>query len=48
MKKKQKISLILNWLIFIFTVFATVSMLIGFNFMSGEKVLSSTSYKAFK
>lgn len=48
MEKKQKISLVLNWLIFIFTVFATVSMLIGFNFMSGEKVLSSTSYKAFK
>lgn len=48
MNRKQKISFALNCLIFVFTVFATVSMMIGFNFMSGEKVLSSTSYKAFK
>ncbi len=48
MNKKQKVSIVLNCLIFVFTVFATVSMMIGFNFMSGEKVLSSTNYKAFK
>ncbi len=48
MNKKDKISFILNCLVFVFTVFATVSMLVGFNFMSGEKVLSSTSYQAFK
>ena len=48
MNKKQKASFVLNCLIFVFTVFATVSMLIGFNFMNGTKVLSSTSYKAFK
>ena len=48
MNKKQKVSMVLNCLIFVFTVFATVSMLIGFEFMSGERVLSSTSFKAFK
>ncbi len=48
MNKKDKFSFILNCFIFVFTVFATVSMLVGFNFMSGEKVLSSTSYQAFK
>ena len=48
MNRKQKISFVLNFLIFLFTVFATVSMMIGFNFMSGEKVLSSTSFQAFK
>ncbi len=48
MNRKQKISFASNCLIFVFTVFATVSMMIGFNFMSGEKVLSSTSYQAFK
>ena len=48
MNKKQKISFILNCLIFVFTVFATISMMIGFDFMSGTRVLSSTSFKAFK
>lgn len=48
MNKKQKISFVLNCLIFVFTVFATVSMIIGFEFMTGTKVLSSTSFKAFK
>ncbi len=31
-----------------FTVFTTVSMIIGFEFMTGTKVLSSKSFKAFK
>ena len=48
MTKKQKISFILNCLIFVFTLFATISMMIGFEFMSGTRVLSSTSFKAFK
>ena len=48
MNKKQKVSLILNCLIVLFTIFATVSMIIGFQFMGEIKVLSSASFKAFK
>ena len=48
MNKKQKISMILNCLIVLFTIFATVSMIIGFQFMGEIKVLSSASFKAFK
>ena len=48
MNKKQKVSLILNGLIVLFTIFATVSMIIGFQFMGEIKVLSSASFKAFK
>ncbi len=48
MNKKQTWSLIINSLIFLFTLFATVSMIIGFEFMGEIKVLSSASFKAFK
>lgn len=48
MNKKLKISMALNCLIFLFTVFATVSMLTGFEFMSKENIFTSSSYKAFK
>ncbi|MCR4631593.1 MAG: hypothetical protein K5786_08160 [Treponema sp.] len=48
MNKKQKISMILNCLIVLLTIFATVSMIIGFQFMGEIKVLSSASFKAFK
>ena len=48
MNKKQKTALIINYLIFLLTVFATVSMIIGFEFMGEIKVLSSASFKAFK
>ncbi len=48
MTRKQKLSLVFNALIFVFTAFATVSMIIGFQFMGDIKVLSSTNFKAFK
>ena len=48
MNKRQKVSFVLNCLIFLITVFATVSMIIGFEFMGEIKVLSSASFKAFK
>lgn len=48
MNKRQKLSFALNSLIFLITVFATVSMIIGFEFMGEIKVLSSASFKAFK
>ena len=48
MTTKQKLSVCFNCLIFIFTLFATISMIIGFQFMGEVKVLSSTNFKAFK
>lgn len=48
MTKKEKASFILNLLIFIFTLFATISMIIGFYFMGDIKVLSSRNFYAFK
>ena len=48
MNTRQKVSFVLNCLIFLITVFATVSMIIGFEFMGEIKVLSSASFKAFK
>ncbi|MCR5698798.1 MAG: hypothetical protein K6G52_04040 [Treponemataceae bacterium] len=48
MSKQNKASLTLNILIFVFTLFAMVTMMTGYEFMSGKKVLSSTSYAAFK
>ncbi|MCR4735247.1 MAG: hypothetical protein K5829_09620 [Treponema sp.] len=48
MTGKRKSAFILNLIIFIFTLFATISMIIGFNFMDNTKVLSATSFKAFK
>ena len=48
MKKREKISIILNSLIFIVTLFATISMIIGFKFMGEFEVLSSRNFKSFK
>ena len=48
MNKKEKISFILNLLIFVFTLFATISMIIGFKFMGEIEVLSSRNFKSFK
>lgn len=48
MNKKEKTALILNIFIFVFTVFATVSLIIGFHFMENIDVLSSPSFKSFK
>ena len=47
--KKIKISLILNIIIVIFTIFATVCMFTGFRFMYGpEVVLESSKLEMFK
>ena len=48
MKTREKISIILNSLIFIFTLFATISMIIGFKFMGQLEVLSERNFKSFK
>ena len=48
MKTREKISIILNSLIFIFTLFATISMIIGFKFMGQFEVLSERNFKSFK
>lgn len=45
---KQKTSFIINLLIFVFTLFATITMIIGFEFMGEVKILSSTNFHAFK
>ncbi len=48
MKKREKTSVILNSLIFIFTLFATITMIIGFKFMGQFEVLSERNFKSFK
>ena len=48
MDKKQKAAIILNLTIFVFTLFATISMLVGFQFMGKLMVLSEKNYMAFK
>lgn len=48
MKTREKISIILNSLIFIFTLFATISMIVGFKFMGQFEVLSERNFKSFK
>lgn len=48
MKTREKISIILNSLIFVFTLFATISMIIGFKFMGQFEVLSESNFKSFK
>ena len=48
MKSQEKISVILNTLIFVFTLFATVTLIIGFKFMGQIEVLSERNFKAFK
>ena len=46
--KREKVAVVLNCIIFIFTLFATIAMIIGFHFMGDIKVLSSRNFKAFK
>ena len=48
MNKRMKVSIVLNSLIVLFTIFATVSMIFGFEFMGEVKVLSAATFKAFK
>ena len=48
MKRREKISIILNCLIFIFTVFATITMVLGIKFMGQFEVLSARNFKSFK
>ncbi|MBR6340282.1 MAG: hypothetical protein IKR64_00130 [Treponema sp.] len=48
MNKRQKAAIIFNIIIFVFTLFATISMLVGFQFMGKLMVLSEKNYMAFK
>ena len=48
MKTREKISIIMNILIFAFTLFATVCLIIGFKFMGQFEVLSERNFKSFK
>ena len=48
MNGRQKAAFVLNVLIFVFTLFATIAMIVGFNFMGDVKVLSSRNFWAFK
>ena len=48
MKTREKISIITNILIFAFTLFATVCLIIGFKFMGQFEVLSERNFKSFK
>jgi len=48
MTKRQKAAFIFNILIFIFTVFASVSAITGFEFMGTVSVLSSPNLSVFK
>ena len=47
-KTRERVSIILNSLIFIFTLFATIAMIIGFKFMGQFEVLSERNFKSFK
>lgn len=48
MNKREKLSIIFNCLIFIFTLFATITLIIGFKFMGQFEVLSERNFKSFK
>lgn len=48
MNKKQKIAFILNILVFAFTLFATICIIIGFKFMEDVTVLSEKNLKSFR
>ena len=48
MKTREKICIIMNFLIFAFTLFATISVIIGFKFMGQFEVLSERNFGAFK
>ena len=47
-KTRERVSIILNSLIFIFTLFATITLIIGFKFMGQFEVLSERNFKSFK
>lgn len=48
MKKTYSFSIAINSIIFVLTVFATVSMIIGFHFMDNSLEYSATNWAAFK
>ena len=48
MNKRQKAALVLNVLILAFTIFATISLVIGFKFMQDITVLSEKNFKSFR
>ncbi len=48
MNKRQKTALVLNSLIVAFTIFATISTVIGFKFMQDINVLSEKNLKSFR
>ena len=48
MNKRQKAALVLNLLILAFTIFATISLVIGFKFMQDITVLSEKNFKSFR
>lgn len=48
MTKSQKAALVLNCLIVAFTIFATISVIIGFKFMQDISVLSEKNFKSFR
>lgn len=48
MNKRQKAVFVFNFLIFAFTLFATISMMTGFQFLGEKQVFSSKRIAAFK
>ena len=48
MKRTFSVSIVMNAIIFVLTVFATISIVIGFQFMSNINVLSSKNLAAFR
>ena len=46
--EKHKVSLLLNILIAIFVLFATIAMIVNFHFMGDGDILSVSSLEAFK
>ena len=47
-KTRERVSFILNILIISFTLFATITLIIGFKFMGQFEVLSERNFKSFK
>ena len=48
MNKRQKTALVLNCLIVVFTIFATISVILGFKFMQDISILSEKNFKSFR
>ena len=48
MNKRQKAALVLNCLIVVFTIFATICVITGFKFMQGISVLSEKNFTSFR